>query len=172
MRSYHCSLFSHIKLCKRSFYDHSWEVNKMYFLSYRVLSWFLVFFCMCAYSLATNDEILSLCSPFLTALAYLLSFNIAISYRKIISVIVVISFLKKNNWLQAASQKQRNKIPMKRINHKWLITSSPPSSFPKPWNIIPMKKRKCIFTHDLFMDFMHLIKLETFPAFLIIKTSW
>lgn len=54
---------------------------------------------------------------------------------------------------------QRNKIPMKRVNHKLLIISPLPlhSFLPKSWNIIPMKKGKGLSVCEPFTDFIHLI---------------
>lgn len=56
-------------------------------------------------------------------------------------------------------REQRNKIPMKRVNHKLLIISPLPlhSFLPKSWNIIPMKKGKGLSICEPFTDFIHLI---------------
>lgn len=56
-------------------------------------------------------------------------------------------------------REQRNKIPMKRVNHKLLIISPLPlhSFLPKSWNIIPMKKGKGLSVCEPFTDFIHLI---------------
>lgn len=56
-------------------------------------------------------------------------------------------------------REQRNKISVKRVNHKLLIISPLPlhSFLPKSWNIIPMKKGKGLSVREPFTDFIHLI---------------